>query len=329
MTGAFRPSARRGRALAERLRDRLAGSFAHLLEACGGHAALDAAAIGAKVAEIGAAERVRAEIFIIHRLCVAAAVSGARADIAGGFAALCAAPVAAAPGIATRNWGDASFGAREAAHYAFAFGEEGDTRVALSPALPAMYAQACEALGAALAVLRRVDAELAGEIEALVTEVVFAQGRIDAETEFDGISSFTACGALVLNAAENRTPAAMLTTLVHEAAHGVLFAAAEGRPLVENAPGTLYASPLRRDRRPMNGVFHATFVCARMAYALERVLAAGAFAGAERAAAEGHLATARRAFAEGHATVRAHGVLTPLGAELMDAAQAEMSPVSA
>ena len=53
-------------------------------------------------------------------------------------------------------------------------------------------------------------------------------------------------------------------------------------PLVQNAPDESYHSPLRADDRPMDGVFHATLVCARLADFNRAWLNSGLAKGAER-----------------------------------------------
>jgi hypothetical protein len=45
-----------------------------------------------------------------------------------------------------------------------------------------------------------------------------------------------------------------------------------GKPLVENEVEELYPSPLRSDPRPIDGVVYATYVTARMDYAVTSLL---------------------------------------------------------
>ena len=62
--------------------------------------------------------------------------------------------------------------------------------------------------------------------------------------------------------------------LAHESGHNLLFGFCASESLVENADEELFASPLRADPRPMDGVFHATYVVARMHQTLTRLLEA-------------------------------------------------------
>jgi HEXXH motif-containing protein len=72
-------------------------------------------------------------------------------------------------------------------------------------------------------------------------------------------------GATFINADAHRTTADMVHFLVHEITHGLLFGLSCGDPLVLNSPAESYPAPLRTDRRPMDGIYHATLVCARLA----------------------------------------------------------------
>ena len=71
----------------------------------------------------------------------------------------------------------------------------------------------------------------------------------------------------------------LLETLAHEAAHSLLFGIQISGPLVLNPDDARFASPLRVDLRPMDGVYHATFVSARMHFAMQELLASGLLKG--------------------------------------------------
>jgi HEXXH motif-containing protein len=51
----------------------------------------------------------------------------------------------------------------------------------------------------------------------------------------------------------------------------VLFAETLDGPLVQNDPNERYKSPLRMNPRPMDGIYHATFVSARMYQAIHEL----------------------------------------------------------
>ena len=64
-----------------------------------------------------------------------------------------------------------------------------------------------------------------------------------------------------------------------------------GQPLTENDLSERYASPLREDPRPMEGLVHAAFVLARMSYVLRRFLRSGVLSLEEAERARQDLAT--------------------------------------
>lgn len=167
--------------------------------------------------------------------------------------------------------------------------------------------------------------ELAAEIRALLREVVLGVGPSGPDAiVFDGASAFMLWGAVLLNAASHETRLAMVQALAHESAHNLLFGFAADGPLVENDEEERYDSPLRLDARPLDGVYHATYVTARMHQATRRLLEAGLLRGAELEAARGDLEQHAKLFAHGSDTVDRHGRLTPRGESVMAGARAYM-----
>jgi len=75
----------------------------------------------------------------------------------------------------------------------------------------------------------------------------------------------------------------------------------------------------------MDGIVHATYVTARMHYALARLLAAGSLSGDEQEMARKRLESHERNFESGMVTVDRDGELTPLGHRVMQSARIYMS----
>ena len=134
----------------------------------------------------------------------------------------------------------------------------------LHPPSSAEWSPFLERLAAARALLAAVDPSLAAEIDALVLDVIGAVPPPDAAFRFGGASSFMLWGALILNLERHRTLPDTLEGLVHEAAHLLLFGLFPVTPPVLNPVRQRFASPLRREPRPMIGIYHATLVCARL-----------------------------------------------------------------
>ena len=197
--------------------------------------------------------------------------------------------------------------------------------LAILPPPPEMAAAGRARVESALRRLDRGHPALAAEIRALLREIVLAVGPLDPGAwSFDGASSFMLWGAVVLNAAGSPSALETIQALAHESAHNLLFGLGADGPLVENVGLERFPSPLRVDARPIDGIFHATFVTARMQHAVIELRAAGALEPAERGEAERVLAANAALFAKGLATLDRHAKLTPLGETVLAGARAMM-----
>ena len=117
--------------------------------------------------------------------------------------------------------------------------------------------------------------ELAKEFKALVNDMVIVVCDSISDYQFDGGSSYFLWGMLFLNATSHQTDVAMVEVLAHESAHMLLYACTIDEPLVLNSDEDLFVSPLRNDLRPMDGIYHATFVSARMHFAMQSLIDSG------------------------------------------------------
>ena len=174
----------------------------------------------------------------------------------------------------------------------------------LAPADPAAMAEATRTLAETMGLIAAADPELSGELAALVREVVFAANAGNGP-DFGGATTFYLWGASVLNIEGAADPLALAEALVHEAAHTRLLGDSLGRPLATNPAEERYASPLRPDPRPMEGIVHANYVVARLHY-----LAGKLFEGSERTKRQ---AENRARFLAGDEIIMRHAALTPTG----------------
>ena len=193
-----------------------------------------------------------------------------------------------------------------------------DIACELEPLRREASAHAESRLAAALGLLRSGAPDLFGEFRALVREIVLVRPA-GGQADFGGASTFSLWGALVLNAEAFGDRLDVAVSLAHEAAHGLLFGLALGGRLVENDDAERYPSPLRRDLRPMEGVAHATYVTARMAYALRTLIDSGRLNGPEMKRAVDQLVHNEQIYRSGIATVSAHARFTPVGAAAFEA----------
>jgi HEXXH motif-containing protein len=116
----------------------------------------------------------------------------------------------------------------------------------------------------------------------------------------------------------------MVQMLAHESAHNLLFGLSADESLVENSPAELFSSPLRVDARPMDGIYHATFVTARMHRAVKRLMDSGILSGELQEKAHRELTENARLFARGIETVDRGAKLTDLGRAVMEGARSYM-----
>lgn len=163
--------------------------------------------------------------------------------------------------------------------------------------------------------------ELAAEIDAMVAQLilVWIPDRKD-RLIFDGGSSPMLWGGMFINGARQRTPLELLEVLVHESAHLLLYAFTQHEPLLLNDEAERYPSPLRADPRPMEGIFHATWVSARMSYAMDILSRSPHLSTTSRQQASAAMQTDRMNFEAGYEVIRAHASLTTTGQRLIDAA---------
>lgn len=196
----------------------------------------------------------------------------------------------------------------------------------VSPPSPANAAQCRAEIQAAFTLMQAGDPALAGEIRGLLREIILAAGTQDPKAmTFDGVSSFMLWGAIILNANRREGELSMVQKLAHESAHNLLFGFSADGSLVENDDDELFSSPLRPDPRPMDGIYHATFVTARMHRVIKRLVESGVLSAAQKESARKELDDNARLFQNGIATVNQQGKLTSLGKVVMQGASDYMA----
>lgn len=200
-----------------------------------------------------------------------------------------------------------------------------DGGVSIQAPDPATVRRFEEEYTAALQLLEAAVPELAGEIRALVHEVIPVVGAPDDTSVFEGASHYQLWGALFLNAAPTDNRVKLAEMIAHESGHGFLFGCCVDEPLVYNDDDELHPSPLRSDPRPMDGIYHATFVSARMHWTLSRLLDSGELTADEVVSARAARDADARNFADGDAVIRAQARLSRVGSELIDGARAWMA----
>ena len=182
---------------------------------------------------------------------------------------------------------------------------------------------------AALELLSAVAPAWRAELDSLLVRIFGAMPTGGAGQAFAGASSRLVWGAVFVNIPRNDARVPLLATLCHEASHQLLFGLSLHVPLTLNPPEQRFVSPLRSDPRPMDGVYHATFVAARLSLLYALLRDHGDLTVAERALAASRVPEMRRRFEQGRAMVDAEGDLSPLGRQLLDAASTEVAALFA
>ena len=174
--------------------------------------------------------------------------------------------------------------------------------------------------------LRQAAPELHAEILEIVTEFVVYQQDGTQQMGFGGATSFALWGAVAMNVNSQRNWLHYYQTIVHEAAHNLLFAIAREEPLLLDDIESTYYSPVREDARPLDGIFHAAFVSVREALALDKLLvwndSSGSLEQDEVNFAEFLLDQSVSAFWECAEILRGEGKLTPLGNAILTECEA-------
>ena len=201
---------------------------------------------------------------------------------------------------------------------------------ALSPPSDAVFAREQPLIARACHILAEAAPDWAGECFHLVREIILAiDARPESENRFAGGSVFDLFGAILINPASKQSLTDYILTVVHESSHLRLFCYHLDDEVVLNEGDALYRSPLRREPRPMEGIYHAGWVSARMAVAGQAVLDAPnadqLLSPEERHQLQTAVVRAARNFADALSVVREHGKLTALGQRIIDDSEAAVA----
>lgn len=179
---------------------------------------------------------------------------------------------------------------------------------------------------AALRLIELLTPELYGEIKAVVREIILAVNTGDENYfQYGGASSFMMWGSLLMNASNEHNLLGLVQSLVHESAHSLLFGMCADGPVLENSGQELHASPLRKDPRPLDGIYHAVFVTARMYYVLSEMMKSGKLGMESRSDIEKQLKEHQERFFDGMETLTEYARLTKLGKAIIRSAEDYMT----
>jgi HEXXH motif-containing protein len=163
--------------------------------------------------------------------------------------------------------------------------------------------------------------DLYDEITQIIHEIILVHEPNSEEQEFHGASHYQFWGLLLLNPKHHKSPLEVVEVLAHEAAHSLLFGLTIHEPLVLNPDTDLFPSPLRADLRPMDGIFHATYVSARMCWAMETIAASGKLSEIDGQKALDAAKIDRKNYLEGLAVILDHAELSESGERILASAR--------
>jgi hypothetical protein len=323
----FAPDPERAAALNRRMHLSLADSLQYVTAQAKGACAFDEPALSTLVARLRAGELFGADTFAAYYTLVPALADGDEAAASAAFATLAAArPIA--PGLRVLALSPEDLGGRFETYFRLMEGE-GSMPLGMRTPSPEVAQRFRERFARGLALLDAAVPEVAGEVRHIINELLIVTGDPTLKYQFDGGSHFQLWGALFLNADFHQTDYAMAEVIAHESAHSLLFSFCIDEALVENEDDELFTSPLRPDPRPMDGIYHATFVSARMHWTMTRLLDSGLLDASVIDAVQQARDADARNFEAGYGVIAAHGRLTVTGRALMESARAYMSDAMA
>jgi hypothetical protein len=307
---AFEPSTARALALDQRIRDGLAQSLEKICAALEDLTVVPSPAVDRLLIRIRSTQ-VRPAIFALYTKLVAA-IELDDIKMIERLVAELGDPLLLEPAehrIVTLS--SESLGSDLAVRYCDIIDDDSAVPLHLSAVTEQQLRDGAASVSRALELLAAADSEFVGEVTTLGNEIVLATPPLGSPP-FGGVTTFYLWGSMFINPI---TPSrmAMLEALVHEAAHLLLFGMTMGGAMVENSDAERYASPLRSDARPMDGIVHATYVLARLAYCAECLLRSNSLTVAERNEVMRAREINIRLFRDGLQTVRQHARFTEIG----------------
>ena len=321
----FPPNPERGRVLYERIKDRLGESFRQIAGASSAVAQIDESRLTAFLDSMSGSRKISPRFFAIYHEILLAVDEDDVDSVSRLFGELVDGD-SHGDSVPSYNLTDEHLGRGNAARYKRWADMDPENPLNLVPLSDAEYARIAAAKCEAFALMDAGAPEVSGEIRSLLAEVVFAGGAADNKFMFHGISSFFLWGTVLINAEGHKTALQFVQTVAHESSHMHLFGVALDGPLVHNPEEERYQSPLRADPRPMDGIYHATYVTARMHYVLSRLLASDVLSPAQVEEAKIACANHVKSYREGYEVVCSKGNLSELGQGLLHGANQYMDP---
>jgi HEXXH motif-containing protein len=164
-----------------------------------------------------------------------------------------------------------------------------------------------------LEALRNYCPDYYDETETLVSEILLLKGEnLKQGSSIDMIGTIYKCYFFKWEKLIDT-----IEFLIHEQSHLILHILNLEDQLILN-PLERHVAPLRNEMRPLMGIYHATYVIARVINVIERLAELKKIPNEEIEYCSEFLENYRSRYRMGYETIKAHAQLTPMGQEIMN-----------
>ncbi|MQA87280.1 MAG: hypothetical protein GEV03_22295 [Streptosporangiales bacterium] len=308
-----RPNGANAASLHRHLRERLGDSTVALLNSASAGLGTDLASLNKRCAQLDLSRALSPAVFIAHYALLDAITRNDSDAVRASIASLSAfgthdwyAPGRTVDTVGATSWEESVLARLRAHPVPDRFGRMTVIDPLSDDALAGYRADVDEAL----ALIEAADPQMRTEVDEFVRHVCLSRG-----SGITGATSLQFFGAVFLREPypEYHRVMYFFEHLVHETSHLRLNVVQTADPLVLNPPDELHRSPLRRDPRPVMGIFHAQFVLSRLVHIYRRAIPlvdAPIFAD--------HAKTIEDKFQRGIGTLNEVGSFTETGRKLLD-----------
>ncbi len=327
----FHPSETSGRQARANIEKRLAESLAHIFEQCRAAFSFDEERAEAVLALLNGPDKVEPALFGSYFELVRAIDGTELEPVKSALDRLLSNASAIHPTeIRIRPFCRAEFSEEEERAFRDQFISESLSNEQVAHLSPADAQRISARLANALSLLQTSAPRTFAEFRRTIAEIVPARGAVSSDgLVFDGSSSLERWGAILINADRADTDVKLCEMLAHESAHNTLFGTSPVNFHVTNSPDERYPSPLRYDPRPIEGIYHASFVLARMCFAMREIADAATLPDEMRTEARERAKSSIGLFRDGYSVLEKHARYTEEGRAIIEAARDYMSSVPA
>ncbi|MDW6093421.1 HEXXH motif-containing putative peptide modification protein [Vibrio rhizosphaerae] len=174
-----------------------------------------------------------------------------------------------------------------------------------------------------MSILKDCESSLYDETKNLVSSIVFFSSKKGVgNNKLYSLTSNAMQSLIMIEGRHNNSWIFLLDKYIHEAAHSLLFAINLKEELFYNSEDERYSSPLRKDPRPLSGIYHATFVIQRLIYAFKNILKKAMLNTADKESIQKILEFYLERVNDGYETITKYGKLSPVAKYMIEEGQA-------